>query len=59
MQTIGWHRRERGAALMTALLITVLLGGLAAVITSITITETLIAGAHRAKPAALEALSRG
>jgi len=47
MQTTGWHCRERGAALMTALLITVLLGGLAAVITSITITETLIAGAHR------------
>jgi len=28
MQTTGWHGRERGAALMTALLITVLLGGL-------------------------------
>ena len=48
MQTIGWHRRERGAALMTALLITVLLGGLAAVIAQHPRSaETLIAGAHR------------
>ena len=38
---------ERGAALITALLVTVLLAGLAAVITSVTITETLIAAAHR------------
>ena len=38
---------ERGTALITALLVSVLLGGIAAVIASVTITETLIAGAHR------------
>jgi hypothetical protein len=41
------HGSQRGAALITALLVTVLLAGLAAVITSVTITETLIAASHR------------
>jgi hypothetical protein len=45
-QTIAL-RREQGAALLTALLVAVLLAGIAAVITSITVTETLIAAAHR------------
>lgn len=47
MPTIRRDRGERGAALITALLVTALLAGLAAVITSVTITETLIAGAQR------------
>ena len=38
---------ERGTALITAVLVSALLAGIAAVITSVTITETLIAGAHR------------
>jgi hypothetical protein len=38
---------QHGAALVTALLVTVLLTALGAVIISITITETLIAGAYR------------
>lgn len=39
--------RERGAALVTALLVAALLAGLGAVVITITITETLIAAAHR------------
>ena len=40
-------KREDGAALVIALLVAVLLGGIGAVVISITITETLIAAAYR------------